>query len=125
MNVPADLYYTKDHEWLRVEGQEGTIGVTDYAQGELGDIVFIEFPETGTVVKGGEPFGTIEAVKTVADLFSPVTGEVSVVNTALEEAPELVNQDPYGKGWLIKVALSEVLDTSGLLTPEDYKQLIA
>jgi glycine cleavage system H protein len=125
MNVPAELLYTKDHEWLRVEGQEGTIGITEYAQGELGDIVFVEFPETGAAVTFGQPFGTIEAVKTVADLYSPVNGTVTAVNTALEEAPELVNQDPYGKGWLIKVTLSEGLDKTRLLSAEDYEQLIA
>lgn len=124
MNVPAELYYTKDHEWLRVEGPEGTIGITHYAQGELGDIVFIEFPEVGTPVRSGEPFGTIEAVKTVADLYSPVKGTVREVNTALETAPELVNADPYGAGWLIKVTLAEAFNPQGLLTPEDYEQLI-
>ena len=124
MNVPADLKYTKDHEWLRIEGDKGYIGITDFAQGELGDIVFIEIETVGEVLKKEEVFGTIEAVKTVSDLFMPVGGEVLEVNPALEDSPEVVNKDPYGKGWMVTIRLSDPSDVSHLLTPEEYKALL-
>jgi len=124
MNVPADLLYTKDHEWLRIEGDKGYVGITDFAQGELGDIVFIEIETVGEVLKKEEVFGTIEAVKTVSDLFMPVGGEVLEVNPALEDSPEVVNKDPYGKGWMVTVKLSDPSEVNHLLTPEEYKALL-
>jgi glycine cleavage system H protein len=124
MNVPLNLLYTKDHEWLRVEGNIGYVGVTDFAQGELGDIVFIEIETVGETLKKEEVFGTIEAVKTVSDMFMPVGGEILEVNPALEESPDVVNKDPYGKGWMVKINLTNPSDTASLLTPEQYKALI-
>ena len=124
MNVPADLLYTKDHEWLRIEGDKGYVGITDFAQGELGDIVFIEIETVGEVLKKEEVFGTIEAVKTVSDLFMPVGGEVLEVNPALEDSPDVVNKDPYGKGWMVTVKLSDPSEVNHLLTPEEYKALL-
>ena len=124
MNVPGDLLYTKDHEWIRIEGNTGIVGVTDFAQGELGDVVFIEIETAGENLKKEEVFGTIEAVKTVSDMFMPVSGEVTEVNPALEESPDAVNKDPYGKGWMIKIKLTDLSETSELLTAEKYKALI-
>jgi glycine cleavage system H protein len=124
MNVPSNLFYTKDHEWLRVEGKIGYVGVTDFAQGELGDIVFIEIETVGETLNKEEVFGTIEAVKTVSDMFMPVSGEILEVNPALEETPDVVNKDPYGKGWMIKINLTDSSETASLLTPEQYKALI-
>jgi glycine cleavage system H protein len=124
MNVPGDLLYTKDHEWLRVEGNMGYVGVTDFAQGELGDIVFIEIETVGETLKKEEVFGTIEAVKTVSDMFMPVSGEVLELNPALEESPDVVNKDPYGKGWMVKIKITDPSETASLLTPEQYKALI-
>ena len=124
MNIPANLKYTKDHEWIKVDGNEATVGITDYAQGELGDIVFIEIETLDETLEKEEVFGTIEAVKTVSDLFMPVGGKVLEVNPALEDAPELVNKDSYGEGWLIKVAISNSTDLNDLLTAEQYKELI-
>jgi glycine cleavage system H protein len=124
MNVPGNLLYTKDHEWLRVEGEFGYTGVTDFAQGELGDIVFIEIETAGETLKKEEVFGTIEAVKTVSDMFMPVGGEVIEVNPALEEAPDLVNKDPYGKGWMIKIKIGDPAETKELLDAEQYKALL-
>lgn len=125
MNFPAELKYTKDHEWIRVEGNEAYVGITDYAQSELGEIVFVDITTEGETVAQEEVFGTIEAVKTVSDLFMPVGGEVLEVNAELEDKPELVNEDAYGKGWLIKVALSDASQVDGLLSAEAYQQLIA
>jgi glycine cleavage system H protein len=125
MNVPGNLLFTKEHEWVKVDDSTATIGITDYAQGELGDIVFVELPETGTEVKQMEAFGTIEAVKTVADLYSPVSGEIEEVNSAIEETPEIINQDPYGKGWIIKVRLSDKAELEELLSPGEYSDLIS
>lgn len=125
MNFPADLKYTKDHEWVRVEGDHAYVGITDYAQGELGEIVFVDIATEGETVAQEEVFGTIEAVKTVSDLFMPVSGEVVEVNAELEDKPELVNEDAYGKGWLIKVALSEPSEIEELLSADDYQKLIA
>ena len=124
MNVPGDLLYTKDHEWLRIEGNTGIVGVTDFAQGELGDIVFIEIETLGENLKKEEVFGTIEAVKTVSDMFMPLGGEVLEVNPALEESPDVVNKDPYGKGWMIKIKINDPAEAKGLLTPDQYKALL-
>jgi glycine cleavage system H protein len=124
MNVPANLLYTKDHEWLRVEGNTGYIGVTDFAQGELGDVVFIEIETVGETLSKEEVFGTIEAVKTVSDMFMPVSGEILEVNPALEETPDVVNKDPYGKGWMVKIKIANPAETAGLLTADQYKALI-
>lgn len=125
MNFPTDLKYTKDHEWIRVEGNEAYVGITDYAQSELGEIVYVDITTEGETVGKEEVFGTIEAVKTVSDLFMPVTGEVLEVNADLEDAPELVNQDAYGKGWLIKITVSDASELDDLLSAADYEQLIA
>ena len=122
MNIPDDLKYTKDHEWVRIEGDEATIGVTDFAQGELGDIVYVEIETEGETLGSGEAFGTVEAVKTVSDLFMPVSGEITSWNEALEASPEKVNEDPYGDGWMIKVKFSDLGD---LLSSSEYKELIA
>ena len=124
MNIPVNLLYTKDHEWLRVEGNMGYIGVTDFAQGELGDIVFIEVETVGESLNKEEVFGTIEAVKTVSDLFMPVSGEILEVNPALEESPDVVNKDPYGKGWMVKIKISDPSQLNGLLSAEKYKDLL-
>jgi glycine cleavage system H protein len=124
MNVPENLLYTKDHEWLRIEGNTGYIGVTDFAQGELGDVVFIEIETVGETLDKEEVFGTIEAVKTVSDMFMPVNGEILEVNPALEETPDVVNKDPYGKGWMVKIKISDPSQTAGLLTAEQYKALL-
>jgi glycine cleavage system H protein len=124
MNIPQDLRYTKEHEWVRLEGDTATIGITDYAQGELGDIVFIEVETVDEEVSADEVFGSIEAVKTVSDLFSPLSGEVVKFNEALEDAPESVNNDPYGAGWIIKLKLKDVADVESLMTAEAYAELI-
>jgi glycine cleavage system H protein len=124
MNVPVNLLYTKDHEWLRVEGNIGYVGITDFAQGELGDVVFIEIETVGETLKKEEVFGTIEAVKTVSDMFMPVGGEVMEVNPGLEEKPDVVNKDPYGKGWMVKIKITDPSEASTLLTAEKYKSLI-
>jgi glycine cleavage system H protein len=124
MNIPADLLYTKDHEWLRIERDTGYVGITDFAQGELGDIVFVEVETLGETLKKEEVFGTIEAVKTVSDMFMPVGGEVLEVNPAIEESPEVVNKDPYGKGWIIKIRITDPSEAATLLTPEKYKALL-
>ena len=124
MNVPENLLYSKDHEWLRVEGETGYIGVTDFAQGELGDIVFVEIETLGETLKQEEVFGTIEAVKTVSDMFMPVGGEILEVNPALADNPEIVNRDPYGEGWMIRIKMAEEGDVAELLTPEEYRQMV-
>jgi len=118
MNIPSDLLYTKDHEWVKIEGDIATVGVTDFAQGELGDIVYVEIETEGETIKAGEVFGTVEAVKTVSDLFMPVSGEIIEVNGELESNPEAVNSDPYGAGWMIKIKMSDKGDL--LISPEDY-----
>lgn len=125
MNIPTDLKYTSDHEWIRVEGDVAYVGITDYAQSELGEIVYVDITTEGETLSKGDVFGTIEAVKTVSDLFMPAGGEVLEINPALEDAPELVNEDAYGKGWLIKVSLSKTADLNNLLSAEKYQQLIA
>jgi glycine cleavage system H protein len=122
MKVPENLKYTKDHEWLRIEGSEAYVGVTEFAQGELGDVVFIEVETVGETLAKEEAFGTIEAVKTVSDMFMPVTGEILEFNEALEATPELVNKDPYGEGWVVKIKISNPAEIDELLTPEQYSQ---
>jgi glycine cleavage system H protein len=124
MNVPDNLKYTKDHEWLRVEGHNAFVGVTDFAQSELGDIVFVEVETVGETLQKEDVFGTIEAVKTVSDMFMPVEGEIIEFNTAIEDNPEIVNKDPYGKGWIIKIKIVDNADIEELLTPQEYKDLI-
>jgi glycine cleavage system H protein len=124
MNIPENLKYTKDHEWLRVEGAEAFVGVTEYAQGELGDIVFVEVETVGETLEKEETFGTIEAVKTVSDMFMPVDAEVLEFNEALEATPELINQDPYGKGWIVKIKITNPAQVNDLLDAAAYKALI-
>ncbi|MGY8942089.1 MAG: glycine cleavage system protein GcvH [Flavobacteriales bacterium] len=124
MNIPQDLRYTREHEWVRLEGDIAIIGITDYAQGELGDIVFVEVETVGDELAVGEVFGTMEAVKTVNDLFSPLAGEVTAFNEGLEDDPEAVNNDPYGNGWIVRIKLSNPSDFEGLLTAEEYSDLI-
>lgn len=123
MNFPKELKYTKDHEWVKVEGNTATIGVTEFAQRELGDIVFVEVETVGETIESGEVFGTIEAVKTVSDLFMPVTGQVTEANEALEASPELVNEDPYGEGWIIKIKF-EGESPADLLSADAYAELV-
>ena len=124
MNIPADLKYTKDHEWVKIEGDVVTVGITDFAQGELGDIVYVEVETVGETLEAEEIFGTVEAVKTVSDLFLPVSGEIIEFNTLLEDEPEKVNTDPYGNGWMIKIKCSDTTQIDQLLSAEDYKTLI-
>lgn len=124
MNVPANLKYTKDHEWVRVEGEYAIVGVTDYAQSQLGDVVFVEIETEGETLECEEVFGTIEAVKTVSDAFMPVSGEVVEVNDKLADSPDLVNKDPYGDGWMIKVKVSDPAQLNDLLSAEKYSALI-
>jgi glycine cleavage system H protein len=125
MNVPPELKYTKDHEWIKVEGDTVTIGITDFAQGELGDIVYVEVETEGETLANEEVFGTVEAVKTVSDLFMPISGEVIAFNEAIELTPQYVNNDPYGDGWMIKVAVTKPSELDDLLTAEQYEALIA
>jgi glycine cleavage system H protein len=124
MNIPQDLKYTKDHEWIKIEGDSATIGITDFAQNELGDIVYVDISSVGQDVKQHEVFGTVEAVKTVSDLYMPVSGKVTEFNKSLESAPEKVNSDPYGEGWMVKVSISNAGEVSGLLSADQYKELI-
>lgn len=124
MNIPADLLYTKDHEWLKVEGDVATIGITDFAQRELGDIVYVEVDSKGKDLSQGDTFGTVEAVKTVADLFMPVSGKVTEVNPDLESSPESVNSDPYDAGWMVKISIGDKAQVGELLSAEAYKELV-
>ena len=124
MNIPAELKYTKDHEWVRLEGDTATIGITDFAQKELGDIVYVEVETVDQTLEKDEVFGTVEAVKTVSDLFLPLAGEIISFNDELERVPETVNSDPYGKGWMVKVKVTDVADFDTLLSAEAYKELI-
>lgn len=124
MNIPSNLKYTKDHEWVLIEGDTATVGVTDFAQGELGDVVFVEIETEGESLDQGDTFGTIEAVKTVSDLFMPVGGEIEAVNEKLEDSPEVVNSDPYGEGWMVKIKISDAGQADELLSADDYKTLI-
>jgi glycine cleavage system H protein len=121
LNIPEDLQYTKSHEWVRIECDTATIGITDHAQDELGDVVFIELPGEGDIFDAGESFGTVESVKAVSDLYAPVGGEVVEVNTSLEDAPEKINEDPYGEGWMVKLRTSDEAD---LLSPEEYEKVV-
>ena len=123
MDIPEDLQYTEEHEWVLVEDDIAIIGISDYAQGELGDVVFVELPQVGDLIQQMEPFGTIEAVKTVADLFAPISGEVVEINTLLEDGPHLINEDPYGEGWMVKIKLSEQSELDDLLDAGAYKEL--
>jgi glycine cleavage system H protein len=124
MNFPDNLKYTKDHEWIRIEGATGTIGITEYAQGELGDVVFVELPPVGKSMKQHETFGTIEAVKAVSDLYAPMSGSVTDVNAVVAATPDAVNKDPYGKGWLVKVKLSNSAESAELLDAAAYRSLV-
>lgn len=124
MNLPENLKYTKNHEWLRIESDEAFIGITDFAQGELGDIVFVEVETVGEEINKGETFGTIEAVKTVSDIFMPVSGKVIEFNEKLEDTPELVNSDPYGEGWIIKISVKDISEADDLLTSSEYAAII-
>jgi len=124
MNVPANLLFTKDHEWIKIEGSEALIGITDYAQTELGEIVYVELPAVGDSIAMESTFGTVEAVKAVSDLFMPVSGEVLDINKMLEDKPELINDDPYGEGWMIRIKLNNPAETDSLLSPEAYSQII-
>lgn len=124
MNFPEELKYTKDHEWVRIEENTATIGITEFAQRELGDIVYVEIETEGEEVEQGEVFGTVEAVKTVSDLFMPITGKVVEVNPELDAEPEMVNQEPYGKGWMIKIEISDMDNMGELLSAQEYKDLV-
>ena len=124
MSIPANLKYTKEHEWVRVEGDVAYVGITDYAQSELGEIVFVEVETVGENLAAGEVFGTVEAVKTVSELFLPVDGEILEFNAELEDAPELVNEDPYGKGWMVQVSVADAAQLDSLLSGADYEALI-
>ena len=123
MNIPENVKYTKDHEWIRVEGDFGWIGITDYAQGELGDVVFVELPKVGTKIVRGKSFGTIEAVKAVSDLFAPASGEIVELNKGVQDSPELVNKDPYGEGWMVKMKIADKGELTSLLDAGGYKKL--
>lgn len=124
MNIPNELKYTKEHEWLRIDDDVAEIGITDYAQGELGDVVFVELPEKGSEVKQMEPFGTIEAVKAVSELFSPITGTVEEVNDKIDDDAGIINRDPYGDGWMIRVKIGQASELDDLLSADQYKELI-
>ncbi|MGE5363966.1 MAG: glycine cleavage system protein GcvH [Bacteroidota bacterium] len=124
MNVPSNLKYTKDHEWVLIDGNTGIIGITDYAQGELGDIVFVDIDPNLPAISGGDSFGTVEAVKTVSDLYAPCSGKVIEINKKLNDEPQLVNSDPYGEGWMIKVEITDAAQLNELMDEQAYKQLI-
>jgi len=124
MNIPENLYYTNDHEWIKVDGETGIVGVTDFAQHQLGDIVFVDVTSVGETIAEGETFGTIEAVKTVSDMFMPLEAEVLEFNDALNDQPELINKDPYGEGWIVKVKISDLEKLNNLLSQEQYKELV-
>ena len=124
MNIPENLRYTREHEWAKVENDAAVIGITDYAQNELGDIVFVELPKIGDKVESMKPCGSIEAVKSVSDIYAPVSGEVIEVNQELESSPQLINQDPYGKGWIVKIKMSNPQELDQLLSAEDYQNLV-
>lgn len=124
MNIPADLKYTKEHEWIKIDGDTATVGITDYAQGELGDIVYVEIETEGETLDADEVFGTVEAVKTVSDLFMPLSGEVVEFNEGLDTDPESVNRDPYGDGWMVKIKITDTSQVDGLLSADAYKELV-
>jgi glycine cleavage system H protein len=125
MNFPANLRYTKDHEWISLQGNVATIGITEFAQGELGDIVYVDISTKGKALAAEEVFGTVEAVKTVSDLFLPVSGTIAEVNSALEAQPELVNSDPYGQGWMVKITVDNIADVEALMSAEAYTALVS
>jgi glycine cleavage system H protein len=125
VSAPSDLRYTRDHEWVRIDGEEATVGITDYAAEQLGDIVFVELPDTGRDLEAAKPFGVVESVKAVSDLYAPVSGEVSAINEALAKEPELVNQDPYGAGWMIKLTVADATQIDDLLDGAAYDDLVA
>jgi len=125
LNIPAELKYTKEHEWIKIDGDTAVVGITDYAQGELGDIVFVEMPQVDKEVKAMEPFGTIEAVKAVSDLYSPISGKITQINDSLENEPMSINRDPYGDGWMIKIQVSDKAELDKLLSSDDYEKLIS
>lgn len=122
-NIPSNLKYSKDHEWIRVEGNHAFVGITDFAQGQLGDVVFVDIPTEGDTLSQNDAFGTIEAVKTVSDIFMPVAGEVLEFNAALEDAPEMVNKEPYGDGWIVKIQMADMAQVEGLLSADEYLAL--
>ncbi len=124
MEIPEELLYTEEHEWVYVDGDVAIVGITDYAQGELGDVIFVELPEVGDHVQQLEPFGSIEAVKTVSDVFAPVSGEVVEINSELDSNPQLINQDPYGEGWMVKIKMSDPKELESLLSAEEYQNMI-
>jgi len=124
MNFPAELKYTKDHEWIKIEGDTAIVGITEFAQRELGDIVYVDIPSVGKEVAKEETFGTVEAVKTVSDLFMPLSGSVTDINPILDGSPELVNTDPYGEGWMVKISIADASEIAGLLSSEEYQSLI-
>ncbi|HET7499139.1 MAG TPA: glycine cleavage system protein GcvH [Candidatus Eisenbacteria bacterium] len=124
MKVPGELRYTKEHEWVRVKGNEAEVGITDYAQGELGDVIFVELPQTGSKLAHMKPFGTIDAVKTVSDLFAPVSGEVAAVNESLQTNPALVNQSPYENGWMVRIRMENPGEVDKLLSADEYEKLL-
>lgn len=124
MNIPQDLKYTKDHEWVKIDGDIATVGITDFAQGELGDIVYVEIETLDEALEREEVFGTVEAVKTVSDLFLPLSGEIVEFNESLEDEPEKVNTDPYGEGWMVKIRFSDASQVDDLLSPEEYKEVV-
>ncbi len=124
MDFPANMRYTKDHEWIRVEGNTGVIGITDYAQGELGDVVFVELPAVGTKLEQGKQFGTIEAVKTVSDVFAPVSGQIIEINPTLKDSPEIVNKEPYGGGWMVKINITDKSELTNLLDAAKYQEMV-
>jgi glycine cleavage system H protein len=123
-NYPEDLHYTRDHEWLRLEGEQGRIGITDFAQEALGDVVYVELPKVGDKFSAGEPFGSVESVKSVSELFTPVSGEVTEINAALTDAPEMVNSEPYGNGWMIRIKVADPADVDSLLSASEYEDFI-
>ena len=124
MDFPSDRRYTKEHEWIRLDGEIATVGITDFAQGELGDVVYVELQPAGTEIQRDEPFGTVEAVKTVSELYMPVTGRIAEANGDLDGHPEYVNEDPYGKGWMIKIELSDSSEVEALLTADQYREMV-
>jgi len=124
MNFPQELKYTKDHEWIRVSGNDAVVGITDFAQGELGDIVYVDIDTVGDTIEQEKVFGTVEAVKTVSDLFMPLSGEIVELNAVLEKQPEMVNKDPYGEGWMVKIRMTDPGQVSGLLSADDYRALV-
>ena len=125
MSAPTDLRYTRDHEWVRIDGEEATVGITQYAADQLGDIVFVELPDVGRALEAAKPFGVVESVKAVSDLFAPLAGEVSATNDALTNGPELVNSDPYGEGWMVKLRIGDDADLEDLLDADAYDALVA